>query len=238
MTEPDSTHSPVAGSGRMFDGIARRYDRMNRILSFGLDRNWRRKLIDSLGPMETNRRVLDVATGTGDVAIDIATRSSESTITGLDPSQGMLNVGREKVERLGLSSRIQLTNGDAQALPFEDNTFDATCIAFGIRNVPDRKKGIEEMVRVVRPEGRIAVLELSEPRGGILSGLARLHVHHIVPVLGAMLSGSREYRYLQRSIAAFPPPDDFADLMRACGCRKVEIQRMSFGTAHLYIGTV
>ncbi len=238
MADPQTPNLPVGGSGQMFDRIARRYDRMNRILSFGLDRSWRRRLIHSLGSMENEGRFLDVATGTADVAIAIAKDASEAKITGLDPSQGMLNVGQEKVENLGLSDRINLTTGDARALPFEDDSFDASCIAFGIRNVPDRRKGLEEMIRVVRPNGRVSILELSEPRGGLLAGLARLHVHHVVPLLGAMLAGSWEYRYLQKSIAAFPRPQDFAEMMRQAGCRSVEIQRMNFGTAHLYIGTV
>src|SRR5690606_23666848 len=125
--------------------------------------------------------------------------------------------------RAGLSERITLVEGDAQQLPFEDASFDAATIAFGIRNVPDRPRALREMARVVRPGGRVAVLELSEPPGGLLGSLARIHVHHIVPFLGALISGSKEYRYLQRSIAAFPPPEQFAATMREAGLDIVSV---------------
>src|SRR5699024_4765750 len=152
-----------------------------------------------------NCRVLDLATGTADLALLTARMSADAQIVGLDPSAKMLAVGGAKVERLGFGPRIELLEGDAQSLPFEDDSFDGVTIAFGSRNVPDRGRALREMARVTKPGGRVAILELSEPQSGILGAFARIHVHHVVPFLGALVSGSKEYRYLQRSIAAFPP---------------------------------
>ena len=237
MTTEKKEIAVTGGSGAMFDRIAARYDRMNQIISLGLDRGWRTALVRAMGVPEGGH-VLDVATGTGDVAIAIASTHTTSTVTGLDPSQGMLEVGREKVLGAGLEERVRLDFGDAQKMPYEDDTFDAACISFGIRNVPDRVQGLREMVRVTRPGKKVCILELSEPRGSIFSFFARLHVHHIVPLLGAILSGQWEYRYLQKSIAAFPPPEKFANVMEEAGLTKIEARRFLFGVAHLYSGTV
>jgi len=222
------------GSGAMFDQIAQRYDLLNRILSMGMDRGWRRALVAALEPADGE--VLDVATGTADVALAIAKHYPEASVVGLDPSKGMLDVGNKKVSSAGLEERVRLIEGDAQAMPFNDDQFAASCIAFGIRNVPDRDLGLAEMVRCTRPGGPVVVLELGEPRHGLLAPFARLHVHHIVPRLGALLSGAKEYRYLQKSVAAFPPADAFAQKMEAAGCSHVEVRPFLAGAAHLYIG--
>lgn len=221
------------GSGAMFDRIAKRYDLLNRLMSFGLDRGWRRQLIAGL-PAEGH--VLDLATGTADVALSIARTHPNARITGLDPSVGMLDVGRDKIRRAGVSERVSLVEGDAESLPFPDGQFAGTTVAFGIRNVPDRPKALREMVRVSAPGAPIAILELSEPRGSLLAPLARFHVHHAVPFLGWLLSGAREYRYLQSSIAAFPPAEEFAAWMSDAGLEEVQITRLTLGTAHLYVG--
>lgn len=221
------------GSGGMFDRIAPRYDLLNRLMSFGIDRRWRRRL---LAAMPAEGPLLDVATGTADVALALARKSDAISAIGLDPSVGMLDVGRDKIARAQLGARVALVEGDAQAMPFDDHRFAGSCIAFGIRNVPDRAAGLREMARVTRPGGPVVILELSEPRGGPMAALARLHVHHIVPRLGALLSGDSEYRYLQASIADFPPADAFCDIMRAAGLSDVVAHRLTFGTAHLYIG--
>jgi demethylmenaquinone methyltransferase/2-methoxy-6-polyprenyl-1,4-benzoquinol methylase len=239
MGELTTTTSEVRlGGGAMFDRIARRYDLMNRLLSFGLDKRWRRHLLDALGDVRPGDAVLDVATGTADVALAIAKRHPESTVVGLDPSEGMLAVGREKVDRVGLSARIRLVAGTGEALPFGDAEFAATTIAFGIRNVPDRLAALREFARVTRAGGHVVILELSEPRQGLLAPFARFHVHRVVPWLGSVLSGAREYRYLQESIAAFPPPDAFAALMKQAGLEPVSVRRETLGTAHLYVGRV
>lgn len=241
MTHPEVTpHSSGAagaseGSGAMFDGIAQRYDFVNRVISLGIDRSWRKKTVRAL-ELRPGARVLDLATGTGDLAILVAGQHPDVTVVGVDPSEKMLQVGRKKLADAGLSQRVTLQLGDAQALEFPDRAFDGLCIAFGIRNVPDRLQGLREMARVTKAGGRVAILELSEPRGGVLGPLARFHVHNVVPVLGALLSGKSEYRYLQRSIAAFPPAAEFEAMMTEAGLRVVASTALTFGVCHLYVG--
>ncbi|MDH3623102.1 MAG: bifunctional demethylmenaquinone methyltransferase/2-methoxy-6-polyprenyl-1,4-benzoquinol methylase UbiE [Myxococcales bacterium] len=219
----------------MFDQIAGRYDLLNRLMSMGIDQSWRRKTVTAM-ELPPNARVLDLATGTGDLALMIARRHPDARVVGSDPSKRMLEVGIEKVKRIGLTGRVELQEGDAQALPFDDDSFDGCCIAFGIRNVPDRDAALAEMARVTKPGGRVAILELSEPHVGLLSPVARFHVRQVVPLLGGMLSGSREYRYLQKSIAAFPPADEFAEQMRVAGLNVLDIKSFTFGACTLFVG--
>ena len=228
--------APALGSGAMFDKIAARYDAMNRVLSFGLDRGWRRRTVRALA-LGKAPRVLDLATGTGDLAVDIARMHPDATVIGLDPSRQMLAIAERKLASRGLADRVTLVRGDAQHLPYRDAEMDAATIAFGIRNVPDRLAALREMARVVRPGGRVAVLELGEPRRGLLARAARFHTRHVVPRLGALLSGAREYRYLQRSIAAFPPSAEFAQLMERAGLRVLEVAPLTFGVCTLYVTT-
>jgi demethylmenaquinone methyltransferase/2-methoxy-6-polyprenyl-1,4-benzoquinol methylase len=218
----------------MFDNIAERYDLLNRIISLGIDQRWRRLTVSSL-ELPENGRVLDLATGTADLAIMIANTHRSVSVVGLDPSKNMLDVGRRKVVQADLEQRVELVVGDAQQLPFESDSFDGTCIAFGIRNVPDRAKALAEMARITRRGGRIAILELSEPRSGIMGPLARFHVHTVVPWVGSVISGAKEYRYLQRSIAAFPPAEEFKKTMEASGLRMLATHSLTFGVAHLYV---
>ena len=223
------------GSGAMFDQIAKRYDLLNRLMSFGMDRGWRRQLIES---MPSTGELLDVATGTADVGLALAKAHPNTTVVGLDPSTGMLAVGDKKIQAGALEDRVTLVVGDAQAMEFEDDRFSGCTIAFGIRNVPDRRLGLKEMVRVVKPGGVISILELSEPQGGFMAFMARMHVHHFVPLMGMLLSGKREYRYLQTSIAAFPPANAFKVMMEEAGLVDIEVRRLTFGVAHLYIARV
>ncbi|MBV8762886.1 MAG: bifunctional demethylmenaquinone methyltransferase/2-methoxy-6-polyprenyl-1,4-benzoquinol methylase UbiE [Deltaproteobacteria bacterium] len=229
------------GSGQMFDRIAARYDTVNRVLSLGLDQRWRRRVVRALGlakgELGEHPRVLDVATGTGDLAIEIARACTGASVVGLDPSPGMLAIAEKKVGKRGLGGRITLVEGDAQALPQGNCEMDAATIAFGIRNVPDRPKALRELARVVRPGGKIAVLELGEPRKGPLAAMARFHAHYFVPKIGALLSGKREYAYLQKSVAAFPPADEFARIMRDAGLRVLEVLPMTFGVCTMYLAT-
>ena len=239
--------SPALGSGQMFDRIAGRYDRVNRVLSLGLDQRWRRRLVRELGLDGKNTaksqwyggkpRVLDVATGTGDLAIEIARACPGAHVIGLDPSANMLEIAQHKVEKKGMGERVSLVLGDAQNLPQANCEIDAATIAFGIRNVPDRARGLRELARVVRPGGRIAVLELGEPRRGVFGAAARFHSHVLVPRLGAWLSSAREYRYLQTSVAAFPPPLEFAALMKQSGLDVLDVIPLTFGVCNLYIAT-
>ena len=235
MSEPvQETSSPNPGSGEMFDQIAGRYDFLNRLMSMGIDQSWRRRTVAAL-KLSAGARVLDLATGTGDLALMIARRHPDAQVVGSDPSSRMLEVGVEKVARSGVADRVRLELGDAQALPYETDAFDGCCIAFGIRNVPDRSAALAEMARVTKPGGRVAVLELGEPSVGWLSPIARFHVRKVIPRLGGMLSGSREYKYLQESIAAFPPADEFADQMRASGLNVLEVKPLTFGACNLYV---
>lgn len=222
------------GSGGMFDAIAARYDLLNRTMSFGSDVRWRRRMIASLA-IHSGAQVLDLATGTADVAILAAQAAEDVRVVGVDPSVKMLDVGREKIERAGLAGRVTLQEGIAEQLPFESESFDRITIAFGIRNVPDRERALAEMFRVTSPGGRLAILELTEPRGTLLAPFARFHVHHVIPRLGAILSGAKEYRYLQRSIAAFPPANEFAAKITAAGWRMRELVPFSFGSCHLFV---
>lgn len=222
------------GSGQMFDGIAERYDLVNRVISLGIDMRWRRRAVRALA-LRKDARVLDVATGTADLAILTARAEPTATLVGIDPSERMLDIGREKVERAGLSSRIELRTGDAESLPFDDASFDAVSIAFGIRNVPDRDRALGEMARVTRPGGRIVVLELSEPPAGLMGPIARFHMHTLVPYVGGLISGASEYKYLVSSIAAFPPADEFGRKMERAGMRLLEADPLTFGVCHLYV---
>lgn len=233
---PESPARRADGSGSMFDGIAPRYDLLNRVLSLGIDQSWRRKTARALA-LPAAAHVLDLATGTADLALQVAHEARDARIVGVDPSERMLSIGREKVARLGLAERITLELGDAQSLPFPDRHFDGVCIAFGIRNVPDRAKALREMARVTRVSGRIAILELAEPEGGLLAPITRFHVHTVVPTLGAWLSGAPEYRYLQRSIAKFPSRAEFAELMQGSGIELVDVRALTFGVCSLYVGT-
>ncbi len=228
---------PQRGSGAMFDAIADRYDLVNRVISLGVDQSWRRKTVAAL-ELWQGARVLDLATGTADLAIQVALDTPGATVIGLDPSERMLALGRRKVHDALLTDRVELQQGDAQALPYPDNSFDGVCIAFGIRNVPDRRRALAEMARVTRKGGRTAILELSEPAsGGLLAPVARFHIHTLVPWVGALLSGAPEYRYLQQSIAAFPPAAEFAALMEDSGFSVLDVRALTFGVCHLYVAT-
>lgn len=237
MTTDTSAATPPIepGSGQMFDGIASRYDLLNRLISFGIDKRWRKKTVAALRLGEA-ARVLDLATGTADLAIMIAAAHQDCQITGVDPSHGMITVGDNKVTVLELGARVQLQLGDAQALEFDDDTFDGVTIAFGIRNVPDRMRALREMARVTKPGARVAILELSEPRSGPLAAVARFHMHRIVPWLGGLLSKADEYRYLPNSIARFPSSGEFCEQMAEAGFGNVTAEPLTFGVCHLYVG--
>ena len=220
----------------MFDAIADRYDTLNRVLSLGTDRGWRKLAVRSLelGPAA---RVLDLATGTADMVLEILAAHPDARIVGVDPSREMLRVAQGKLAARGLADRTELVVGSAERIPLPDATVDAITMAFGIRNVPDRPGALADMARVLRPGGRVAILELSEPRKGLLAPLARFHIRHVVPNLGALLSGAREYRYLERSIAAFPQPEEFAQTMRESGLEVLTVRPLTFGVACLFVAT-
>lgn len=218
----------------MFDGIAKRYDLLNRLMSLGADRHWRRRTVESL-ETAPGQAWLDLATGTADLAIELAEAEREIHVVGLDPSAHMLEIAQQKIEDAGLQKRIRLVLGSAEQLPFEDASFDGATMAFGIRNVPDRSAALREIRRVLRPAGRLAIVELSEPPNRGWGRLARIYVHVIVPRWGAWLSGKAEYRYLQRSIAAFPDAPTFERMLGEAGFDQVSSRSLSMGACHVFL---
>jgi demethylmenaquinone methyltransferase/2-methoxy-6-polyprenyl-1,4-benzoquinol methylase len=220
----------------MFDAIAARYDVVNRVISLGIDARWRRRLVAALALPGSPTRVLDVATGTADVALAIAGIHPHSRIDGVDPSAGMLAIAARKVSARGLSTRVSLRQGQAEALPFGDRTFDGVTMAFGLRNVVPRQRALAEATRVTRPGGRVAILELAEPGRGLFGALGRWHIHWLVPRLGALLSGAREYRYLAESIARFPPAAEVTRMMASAGLEEISATPLTFGVCRLYVG--
>lgn len=219
----------------MFDAIAPRYDLLNRVLSMGIDQRWRRRAVRLLGSQHPSH-VLDVATGTGDLAVQALSVGAESVV-GVDIAERMLDVGRHKIEQLGLSDRVTLQYGDAMRLPFDDGTFDAALVAFGVRNFENLKSGLVEIHRVLRPSGVLVVLEFSRPRGFPVRQLYSAYSRYILPVIGRLLSGDTgAYSYLPASIQVFPDGDDFLEIMRGAGFVRVSAERLTFGVASIYMG--
>mmetsp|Transcript_59434 Transcript_59434/g.134544 ORF Transcript_59434/g.134544 Transcript_59434/m.134544 type:complete len:273 (+) Transcript_59434:192-1010(+) len=228
------------GSGAMFDAIAHRYDVTNKVISLGSDEAWRRRLVASLA-LEPGDLVLDLATGTADVAIMLGRQTEAPTVRGVDPSARMLDHGREKVAAAGLSSKVSLELGDAQDLRgHPSSSFGKTCMSFGIRNVPDRVQALKEMARVTKAGGLVSILEFSEPSEGLLAPLARLFVAHVVPRLGVLMSGGArdEYVHLQNSIKGFPLPAAFEAEMRLAGLGDVKSTMVHPGGVYLYTSVV
>lgn len=224
---------------QMFDNIAPAYDFMNRAMTLGIDRCWRREAVKAVATASP-RAVLDVATGTGDFAIQIARSLPSATVSGIDLSEGMLAVARDKVSADDdLSRRVTFASGDCLALPYADDTFDAVTVAFGVRNFESLERGYQEMARVLRPGGILAVLELSTPRNRLIRWFYDLYTLHIIPWAGSLKSGDSEaYRYLPRSIAAVPQGDDMLALMRAAGFTDSTARHFTFGTCTLYSATL
>ena len=217
---------------QMFDRISPKYDLLNRLLSMGTDQGWRRKVIRLLG-QEPVGQLLDVATGTADLAI-MASKVAKQ-VTGADISAGMLEHGRAKVEKAGLADRITLVQADAADLPFPDNTFDAITVAFGVRNFEDLHRGIRGMARVLRPGGRLLVLEFSQPRTTPFKQIFRFYFHHIMPLIGRLVSKDEAaYTYLPESVDAFPQGKEFELIVQECGLREVRSRQLTFGVATLY----
>lgn len=220
---------------RMFNRIARRYDLLNHLLSLGIDRSWRRALVRDL-VKDGAKHVLDMATGTADLAI-LAARRGVAKVDGVDIATSMLDFGRIKVQKQGLEARVQLMQGQAEDIPFPDNTFDAAMVAFGVRNFEDLDKGLSEMQRVLRPDGKILVLEFSLPRNPILRFFYLIYFRHILPFLGGLISGDKSaYSYLPASVQTFPQGKDFLDRLTKAGFQNTSSRRFSGGIASLYKG--
>jgi len=219
----------------MFDRIAPRYDLLNRLLSAGTDVRWRRACADLL-ELDRPVRLLDLCTGTADLLVEALRRDARHRGAGVDLSEEMLRRGAAKLRRRGLAGRTGLAAGDAEALPFAPATFDAATIGFGIRNVGDPAAALGEIRRVLRPGGRLVVLEFSQPRGW-LGALYRRYFHRVLPRVGALVSGdSSAYSYLPASVARFPTPEAFAALMEGAGFTSVRWRLLTGGIACLHRG--
>ena len=221
---------------RMFDHIAPAYDRLNRLMSLGIDRSWRRTALKWLRPHRP-ALVLDVATGTGDFAIQACRMLPSASLTGVDLSEGMMQVGRRKVEQAGLAARIDFQREDCEALTFSDASFDAVTVAFGIRNFEHLDRGLREMCRVLRPGGHLVILELSTPDRFPMKQLYRIY-SRLIPLMGRLVSHDRSaYTYLPQSIRAFPQGEVMSESIRRAGFSDVRFRRLTFGVCTLYMAT-
>lgn len=223
---------------QMFDDIATDYDALNHIMSLNVDRSWRRRALKEIIIPDRSQKIMDLACGTGDFSIAIAgAMSQDSHVTGVDISEGMLAVMKRKVEDAGLTDRIDITVGSGEELPFPENTFDAVTIAFGIRNFEDREQGLREILRVLKPDGRIIILELSEPSNPVIRWVYNLYFTRIMPVIGRKVSGnSAAYHYLPASVISFPKKQEWMQTMTNCGFGEVRHKAFSLGICRMYAG--
>lgn len=217
----------------MFDSIAARYDLLNRVLSAGIDKGWRRKSIDCLADRKP-QNILDIATGTGDFALE-AVRLHPSAIHGIDISEQMLAVGRRKIAERKLDHLITLSKGDSESIGFADNTFDAVTVAFGVRNFENLKKGLKEMLRVLKPGGMAVILEFSQPKAFPVKQFYTFYSKYILPTVGQVVSKQRAaYEYLPESVSAFPYGQQFVSILKECGYADAKYRPLTFGIAGLY----
>lgn len=217
-----------------FDSIAPCYDSMNRLLSVGIDIFWRKRAIRSIATLEPSN-IIDLASGTGDLAIMAARQFPDATITGVDLSQEMLSIAGRKAEKNRLSERITFQQADCLDLPFENNSFDLATIGFGIRNFESLCDGCKEMLRVLRPRGKLVILELSRPQNRVLSGFYHFYLTKVTPLWGKLFTGKTfEYAYLQRSIDCVPQGQDMLKLLRDAGFQKCTSKTYTFGVCSCY----
>ncbi len=221
----------------MFDSIAYRYDFMNRFLTIGVDVYWRKTAIRQLKSLSP-KNVLDVATGTGDVAILTYKMLRPEKITGIDISEGMLALGRNKLEKLHLTGKISLQSGDSETIPFENDSFDAITVAFGVRNFQNLVKGLQEMRRVLRPGGKLVVLEFSRPTQPLFRKLCDFYMNVATPAIGRLFARNRDaYQYLNDSVQAFPEGQTFLTIMHDAGFTQTYLKKLSFGICTIYCGS-
>ena len=233
VTPYNSSESKKKQVSEMFDNIANSYDFLNYSLSLGMDNVWRKIAIKKL--TNNPKIILDIATGTGDFAVSAA-KYTDAKITGIDISQGMLNVGVEKVRKKNLNNRISLQLADSESLPFNDNTFDAITAGFGVRNFENLNKGLSEMKRVLNKDGIVVILEPSTPKYFPLKQFYKLYFHHVLPTIGAWISKDKSaYSYLPESVDAFPSGEKFIIELKNVGFRDCKHIPLTFGIVSLYI---
>ena len=221
----------------MFNNIAPRYDLLNRLLSVGIDRRWRRFAVSQLN-IPRNGLVLDIATGTCDVALEIGRQTDRSVkIVGSDFTQGMLVLGREKVAVSAYRDRILLVNAPCESMPHPDGIFDGITIAFGIRNVVDRQEGLKEMARVLRPGGRAVILEFATPRNRLFRAIYFFYFLRVLPWIGGMMSQKSAYQYLPDSVLEFPEREEFSEMMINAGFGEIKVHDLTCGIAAVHVGT-
>lgn len=221
----------------LFETIAPQYDFMNDVISFRRHKAWRKYTMKRMN-VQPGQNALDICCGTCDWTIDLAKASGSGGIIGLDFSQNMLDVGAEKIKRLDLSGQIQLVQGNAMSLPFEDNSFDYVTVGFGLRNVPDYLQVLQEMRRVVKPGGMVVCLELSKPTWQPFKGIYYLYFEHIMPLFGKLLAGRlKEYKWLPDSLKLFPDSKGLTELFREAGLIDVDVRLFFGGIAALHMGT-
>jgi demethylmenaquinone methyltransferase/2-methoxy-6-polyprenyl-1,4-benzoquinol methylase len=237
---------PSRDNDKLFSTVATRYDFLNHLFSLNIDKSWRKKLVRCAGVSakggsafgrKPGENILDVCTGTGDIAIRFAQSDSVGEIIGIDLSEEMLHIARRKTKSNGFEGKIKLLKADVLNLPFDDGSFDVVSIGFGLRNLTDRKKGISEMVRVLKDGGRLVILEFSPPPSGLFGAVYRFYLNTIMQAVGGIISGSASaYRYLSSSIANFPKPEDILKLMQAEGLKKLYSERLTGGIVYIYRG--
>ncbi|MEO0732340.1 MAG: bifunctional demethylmenaquinone methyltransferase/2-methoxy-6-polyprenyl-1,4-benzoquinol methylase UbiE [Bacteroidota bacterium] len=243
MTHDHDTVKPYGAAtskkeevGKMFDSIAPNYDLLNRGTSLGVDTLWRAKMIKELDPA-VHRKILDVATGTADVAIQTVKRANVDHVTGLDLSEGMLAYGRKKVTAAGLDEKIILVQGDSENLPYAEDTYDAVTVSFGVRNFENLEKGLAEMHRVLRPGGKVVILEFSRITFAPIRWGFNFYFGKIMPLIGRLQSKDpRAYSYLFESVQAFPSGKAFTDILAKVGYKKTACKALTFGIASIYTG--
>jgi demethylmenaquinone methyltransferase/2-methoxy-6-polyprenyl-1,4-benzoquinol methylase len=220
---------------RMFNNISHRYDFLNHFLSLGIDRGWRKKAVNLLRPLKP-RQLLDVATGTGDFALQALSLNPEK-ITGVDISEGMLQVGRKKMQDRNVADKIVLQLADSENLPFEENKFDAVTVGFGVRNFEHLERGLEEIFRVLRPGGVAVILEFSRPRKFPFKQGYNFYFKFILPKIGRIVSSDKTaYTYLPESVEAFPDGEDFLRILRDVGFKQTQCKSLTFGISSIYTG--
>ncbi|HAX93198.1 MAG TPA: bifunctional demethylmenaquinone methyltransferase/2-methoxy-6-polyprenyl-1,4-benzoquinol methylase UbiE [Bacteroidales bacterium] len=237
MTERhDSELTEKEGMGRMFDSIAWRYDFLNHLLSFGIDRRWRKRAVKEISGNFRNPEILDVATGTGDLAIEAA-GINPVKITGIDISENMLKIGQKKVAEKNLENLIEFVRCESENICFDDESFDVAMVAFGVRNFTDPVRGLSEMRRVLRTNGMIVVLEFSRPGGTIFKHLYNIYFGYVLPFIGSLFSKHRKaYKYLNESVMRFAEKEEFISMMTSAGFSDISQTRMTGGIASIYTG--